>query len=305
MTIRSKVRNTNLLSKVGNTPLKLLKSYSSARIRIYAKLEWEQFGASVKSRPAAAMMDAELGRQALTAQQRILEATSGNTGIALSQFAQQLNIPITIVIPENASKKRIELLKNAGAEIVFSSALEGTDGAQLLAAQMTEESNRYRYINQYNNPENFRAHYKTTGPEIWKQTGGQVTHFIAGLGTSGTFRGVFSYLKSKNPHIECVALQPDMPLHGLEGWKHMETALNPGIYLPDLPDAFVKISSEVAIDMVRDIYKREKLWVSPSSAGNLVGALTLADNMDSGEIVTVFPDNGTKYSEIFNPIYNK
>jgi S-sulfo-L-cysteine synthase (O-acetyl-L-serine-dependent) len=296
-------RLDQIRDRVGKTPLRIVETYSTPQVKIYAKLEWEQLGGSVKARPALEMLQASVQNKPFTDGQRFLEATSGNTGIAMALIARTAGYPITIVLPKNASDKRIDLLRRAGAEIVFSSPLEGTDGAQEMARSLYEsDPETYRYLDQYNNAANYEAHFKYTGPEIWEQTHGKVTHFITGLGTSGTFRGVTTYLKLKNESIQTTALQPDTPMHGLEGWKHMETAKVPGIYNEKIADHNDTISSEEALFYVRELYQKERLWVSPSSAANIAGAVRLAGSLDQGVIVTVLPDDGSKYVDIFNPL---
>lgn len=291
-----------LEKRVGHTPLYPLRHFSSARVRILAKLEWEQLGGSVKARPAAEMLRRDLDSRPFQNGQRFLEATSGNTGIALAQLTQAAGFPLTIVLPANASKRRIELLRHFGAEIHFSSRLDGTDGAQDMAKEMKDQyPETYRYLDQYNNAGNYKAHYQSTGPEIWQQTRGKITHFITGIGTSGSFRGITEYLKTQNPDVKAIALQPDSPMHGLEGWKHMETAKVPGIYQSELPDEHQTIATEEAMHFIPEIYAREGLWISPSAAANLAGALRLASQLEEGVIVTLFPDDGSKYKDIFNP----
>lgn len=288
--------------RVGNTPLFRLDSFSRNGVSIFAKLEWEQLGGSVKARPAAEMLARDLELRPLRPGERFLEATSGNTGIAFAQLCQSAGYPITIVLPSNASKKRIMLLEQAGAEIIFSSPLEGTDGAQVLARSMAASApKRYRYLDQYNNSANYLAHYRSTGPEIWEQTNAGITHFITGLGTSGSFTGTSQFLKERNPDIRVIALQPDSPMHGLEGWKHMETAIVPGIYDPGVADEHRTIATEEALSLIPKVYEREGLWISPSAAANLAGAIKLAGELEDGTIVTLFPDDGSKYLETFNP----
>lgn len=300
-TIESKPLS-KILNRIGNTTLLELNSFSTNKVRIFAKLEWEQLGGSVKARPAAYMIKDTLTNAPLKNGERLLEATSGNTGIALAQIAGQAGLPITIVLPKNAGRKRIELLEEAGAEIIFSSPLDGTDGAQILAKHLKDKyPGKYRYLDQYNNENNYRSHVLTTGPEIWKQTNGEVTHFITGLGTSGSFRGISTYLKDRSDQIKSIALQPDIPMHGLEGWKHMESARVPGIYDPTLADKQWAISTEEAFRFLEDAYRKERLWISPSSAANLAGAVRLAETLQRGTIVTLFPDAGTKYIDHFNP----
>jgi cysteine synthase B len=205
-------------------------------------------------------------------------------------------VPVTLALPANASPERIAILRALGAELVLTDPLEGSDGALRLARQMAaEQPERYFYANQYDNPANWEAHYHSTGPEIVQQTGGKVTHFIAGLGTSGTLTGVGRYLRSYNPAIQLIAGQPDSPFHGLEGLKHMPSAIRPGIFDPDLPDRTLEISTEEAYEMVRKLARQEGLFVGISSGAAAVATLQVAEELEQGVVVCVFPDAGYKY----------
>lgn len=285
---------------IGHTPLFPLKSFSTDRVKIYAKLEWQQFGASVKSRPAYYMLRQGILSGDLKAHHTILDATSGNTGIALASIAAHLGIRIKLVLPENASKLRQLILKKLGAELILSSPYGGTDEAREVAREIYARMDLpYYYCDQYNNENNWKAHYDTTAPEIWSQTSGDITHFVAGLGTTGSFTGTSRRLKLYNSAIQCIALQPDGPLHGLEGWKHLETAEIPGIYDPTVPDQIREVSSYEAFKMIDLVAKKEGLLISPSAAANLVGSLELAQNIEQGHIVTLFADDASKYAEIY------
>jgi len=207
-----------------------------------------------------------------------------------------LDIPVTLALPSNASSERIVILRALGAELILTDPLEGSDGALRVARKLAEDDpDRYFYANQYDNPANWQAHYYTTGPEIVQQTGGRVTHFVAGLGTSGTLTGVTRYLRQYNPEIQAIAGQPDAPFHGLEGLKHMPTAIRPGIFDPGLPDRTIEISSEAAYAMVLRLAREEGLFVGISSGAAAVAALQVASELDRGTVVTVFPDAGYKY----------
>jgi cysteine synthase B len=211
-----------------------------------------------------------------------------------------MGIPVTLAMAENVSPERISILKALGAELVLTDPTEGTDGAILVAEQMAEEHPElYFYANQFDNPANWQAHYHTTGPEVWGQTGGEVTHFVAGMGTSGTITGVTRYLKEKNRQVESVAFYPELPLHGLEGLKHMPTAILPGIYDPNLPDRTLEASSEAAFEMVRRLGREQGLFVGLSAGAAAVVAIQVAEEIaargDRGQVVTVFPDAGYKY----------
>jgi cysteine synthase B len=217
-------------------------------------------------------------------------------GIAYATFGAALGIPVTLALPANASPERIAILRLLGAELVLTDPLEGSDGALLVARQMAQERpERYFYANQYDNPANWQAHYYSTGPEIVQQTDCRVTHFVAGLGTSGTLTGVGRYLRQYNPDVQLIAVQPSSPFHGLEGLKHMATAIQPGIYEAALPDQTVEIATEEAHTMVRSLARQEGLFVGISSGAAAVAALRIAEGLEQGMVVAVFPDAGYKY----------
>ena len=229
----------------------------------------------------------------------ILDATSGNTGIAYAMIAAARSYPVTICLPKNAGRQRKLILRSFGVELIETDPLLSTDGAQLVARKMFEkEPEKYFYPDQYNNPANWRAHYEGTAPEIWEQTEGRITHFIAGLGTSGTFVGTSRRLKELNPAIRAISMQPDSPLHGLEGLKHMGTAMVPGIYDPGLADESVEVATEDGQQMVRRLAREEGLLVGTSSGANVFAALRLARTLPSGSIVvTILCDGGERYIE--------
>lgn len=283
---------------VGNTPLLKLRNIfaPSTRIEIYAKAEWFNPGGSVKDRPALSMiLDGEREGK-LTAGKIILDATSGNTGIAYAWLGAARGYRVRLALPQNASEERKRILRSYGAELVLTSPLEGSDGAIREARRLyAENPDLYFYPDQYNNPANWQAHYETTAAEIWEQTSGRVTHFIAGLGTSGTFVGTSRRLKKMNPAVKAISFQPDSPFHGLEGLKHMESAIVPGIYDPTIADENYEIGTEEAHEYTRKLGKREGLLVGVSSGAALACALKVAEKIDSGVIVTVFPDAGDKY----------
>ncbi|MEK6303601.1 MAG: cysteine synthase family protein [Acidobacteriota bacterium] len=283
---------------VGNTPLLRLRNVvpQSSRVEIYAKAEWFNPGGSVKDRPALSMiLDGErTGR--LIRDKIILDATSGNTGIAYAWIGAARGYRVRLALPQNASEERKRILKSYGAELVLTSPLEGSDGAIREARKLyADNPDLYFYPDQYNNPANWRAHYETTANEIWEQTAGRITHFIAGLGTSGTFVGTGRRLKELNPAIKMIAFQPDSPFHGLEGLKHMETAIVPGIYDSTLADEDYEIGTEEAHEHTRKLGRSEGLLVGVSSGAALACALKVAGKIESGVIVTVFPDAGDKY----------
>jgi cysteine synthase B len=281
---------------VGNTPLLKLRHLSPRSVDIYAKAEWFNPGGSVKDRPALNMiLDGEkTGR--LTPGKVILDATSGNTGIAYAWIGAARGYNVKLALPQNASEERKRILHAYGAELVLTSPLEGSDGAIREAQRIYGENpGRYFYPDQYGNPANWKAHYETTALEIWEQTAGRVTHFVAGLGTSGTFVGTTRRLKELNPKIKAISFQPDSPFHGLEGLKHMPTAIVPGIYDPSLADETAEVSTEAAHEHARLLGRREGLLAGISAGAALACALKVAESLNSGVVVTVFPDGGDKY----------
>jgi len=294
-------------SRVGNTPLIPLRRviHSTAlrtgsslplSVQVLTKAEWFNPGGSVKDRPALNIIRNAIESGYLTPGRRLLDSTSGNMGIAYATFGAAYGIPVTLTLPANASPERISILRALGAELVLTDPLEGSDGAIQEARRMAAEApDLYWYANQYDNPSNWHAHYLSTGPEVWHQTDGQVTHFVAGLGTSGTLTGVGRYLRAMNPEVQLLAIQPDGPFHGLEGLKNMDTALKPGIYDPALQDRVIRVSTEAAHEMVRRLAREEGLFVGISSGAAAVAAIEIASELESGVVVTVFPDAGYKY----------
>jgi cysteine synthase B len=280
---------------VGNTPLLPLNSLSSS-VKIFAKAEWYNPGGSVKDRPALNIIRTALAAGELAGGKRLLDSTSGNMGIAYATLGISLGVPVTLAIPANASPERLTILKALGAELVLTDPLEGTDGAIQVARKMAlENPARYFFADQYNNPANWQAHYLTTGPEIVEQTGGQVTHFVAGLGTTGTLMGTGRYLRQYNPGIQILGVQPDASFHGLEGLKHMPTAIQPGIYDQSFPDRILEVSTEAAYEMTLRLASQQGLLVGVSSGAAAVAALQIATELQQGVVVTVFPDSGYKY----------
>jgi cysteine synthase B len=289
-----------LLEQIGNTPLLRIDHAFRDRIpegvAIYAKAEWHNPGGSVKDRAAFSMIrDAEYNGR-LTHAHTIIDATSGNTGIAYAMIGAALGYKVRLAVPANASIERKHLLGLYGADVIFTDPLEGTDGAQRVVREIVaQDPERYFYPDQYNNPANWLAHYRTTAPEIFSQTGGTVTHFVAGLGTTGTFVGTSRRLKELNPAIRCISFQPDIALHGLEGLKHLETAMVPGIYDPHLADAGMTVSTDDAYAMARFLARSHGLLVGVSSAAAAVACMHVAQSLTHGVIVTLFPDHGTRY----------
>ena len=292
------ISRLSLAGLVGNTPLLPLRRIAPVppEVQLFAKAEWFNPGGSVKDRPALNILRSALSDGHLFEGKRLLDSTSGNMGIGYATFAAALGIPVTLAIPENASPERLTVLHALGAELVLTDPLEGSDGAIRIARQMAaEHPERYFFADQYNNPANWQAHYLGTGPEILGQTNGKVTHFLAGLGTSGTLMGVGRYLRSYRPEAQLVAVQPDAPFHGLEGLKHMPSAIQPGIFDPRLPDLTLEVSTEAAYEMTLRLARREGLFVGVSSGAAAVAALQVASGLEQGVVVVVFPDSGYKY----------
>lgn len=293
----------SLEKKVGNTPLhRFTKLFNKKNVELYAKKEWMQLSGSVKARAGYNIIRRAIEQGQLNEQKILLDATSGNTGIAYATIAHLLDIPVTLCLPENASKERKEILEGLGATLLLTSRFEGTDGAQEVARELAAENpSKYFYADQYKNENNWKAHYYTTAPEIFEELPG-ITHFIAALGTTGTFIGTGRRLKKYNPEIQLISLQPDSALHGMEGWKHLETAVVPTFYDPTVADQNLEVTTEEAYEYIKAAYKYEGLLLSPSSAANLAGAIRIAEKLDEGVLVTVLPDNGDKYSEVINKL---
>jgi cysteine synthase B len=294
---------SSVLDLIGRTPLVRLTHFErlTPGVELYAKAEWQNPGGSVKDRAAARMILDGEARGALHPGLTIVDATSGNTGIAYAMVGAARGYKVKLFLPENASPERKLILRAFGAELVLTDPLEGTDGAiREVRRTVAEQPDEYFYPDQYSNDSNWRAHFETTGPEIIEQTGGRLTHFIAGLGTSGTFMGTGRALRQFNPAIRLISFQPEGPFHGLEGLKHMETAMVPAIYDPSLADEDLRVSTEAAHTMVRRLAREEGLLVGISSGAALAAALQVAGRLDEGVVVTVFPDGAEKYlSETF------
>ena len=294
----------DLRNQIGNTPtMSFPNIFRKDNVFIYAKKEWEQLSGSVKARAAFAIVKDAIEKGQLHAGRILLDATSGNTGIAYAHIGKLLGIRVALCLPENASMERKEILRSLGVELILTSRFEGTDGAQEIAKSMAEESpNRYFYADQYKNENNWKAHYHGTAVEILRDIPG-ITHFVTGLGTTGSFVGTSRRLKKENPFIRLISLEPDNALHGLEGWKHLETAVVPEIYDPSLADENLEIDTEEAYQMIVDVKEKEGLILSPSSAANLVGAIRVASQIDQGVVVTLLPDNADKYGEIIKKLF--
>lgn len=289
----------NLIQHIGKTPLlKLSRSIDGLipkSVQIYAKLENTNPGGSVKDRTAWGIIQRAEKRSELKPGQTILDASSGNTGIAYAMIAAQRGYKLVLCLPQTASNERKRLLQAYGATIELTDPLEGSDGAIKRAKELARQHPEYFYADQYNNPGTWQIHYDTTGPEIWQQSCGEITHFISGLGTSGTFMGTVRYLKERHPGIRGIGVQPDAPFHGLEGLKHMESSIVPGIFDPRFPDVNFGASTEESLKMTRRLASTEGLLVGPSSGAALSAAVHFAQNLTQGYLVVIFCDDGARY----------
>lgn len=288
--------------RVGGTPLlRIAQCVQNPRVRLYAKAEWYNPGGSVKDRPALNMIQEGERSGKLTRGKTLIEATSGNTGIAYAMFGASLGYEVELVMPANVGPERRRIIEAYGASIRYSDPLEGTDGARrLVQSIVARKPEKYFYPDQYNNPANWQAHFRTTGEEIVHQTKGAITHFVCGLGTTGTFVGTSRRLKQANAAVRSIAVQPEGPFHGLEGLKHIPTSWVPGIYDPALVDGVESVATEDAYAMVKRLAREEGLLVGISSGAAAVAAVRIAEGLEDGMVVTIFPDNGTKYlNELF------
>lgn len=300
--VTTRTREDSLEANIGGTPLIRLRRVTQGLptgIEVFAKAEHLNPGGSVKDRPALAMILAGERSGRLRRGMTILDATSGNTGIAYAMIGAARGYPVTLCLPRNASLQRKQILRGYGVQVIETDPLRATDGAQLIARAMYEaEPEKYFYPDQYNNEANWRAHYEGTAVELWEQTAGSITHFVTGLGTSGTFVGVTRRLREFNPAVRAISIQPDSPLHGLEGLKHMGTALVPGIYDPALANDNVAVATEDAQQMVRRLAREEGLFVGASSGANVFAALRLARTLPrEAVVVTILCDGGERYVE--------
>ena len=288
----------SMIDLIGGTPLVRLRTFGvdTPGVELYAKAEFQNPGGSVKDRAAASILREAQRTGRLRDGVTILDATSGNTGIAYAMISAAYGYRLKLCMPANVTPERTRMLKAYGAEIVLTDPMEGTDGAIREARRLfAADPQRYFYADQYNNDANWRAHYETTGPEIIEQTEGRITHFVAGLGTSGTFMGVGRRLREFNSDIQLISVQPDSPMNGVEGLKHMETAIRPGIYDDTLADEDVRIATERAYAFTRRLASEEGMLVGVSSGAALAAALDVAERAPRGVIVVVFPDSGTRY----------
>jgi S-sulfo-L-cysteine synthase (O-acetyl-L-serine-dependent) len=289
----------SILDLIGDTPLLEIQKLTEglpAGVKIFAKLEGFNPGGSVKDRPAWRMVQDGLKHGKLVTGKTILDSTSGNTGIALAMIGSVLRHPVELVLPANVSAERKQIIEAYGAKVTYSDPMEGSDGAIRLCRKILEASpEKFFKPDQYFNPMNSLAHYESTGPEIYRQTEGKITHFVAGIGTGGTIMGAGRYLKQINPQIQVIAVEPNDALHGLEGLKHMASSIVPGIYYEDEVDGKMPVSTEDAYAMVYRLSQEEGVLVGQSSGAALFAALKLARKVRSGVIVTIFPDFGDKY----------
>ncbi|OHB94759.1 MAG: cysteine synthase [Planctomycetes bacterium RIFCSPLOWO2_02_FULL_50_16] len=292
------VLEASILQSIGNTPIIRLNMIGrvSKGVSIYAKAEWFNPGGSVKDRPAIRIIEDGEKSGSLKKDKIIIDSTSGNTGIAYAMIGAVKGYTVTLVMPSNISEERKAIVNSYGASIVYTDPLKGSDGAILEVQKIVKETpDKYFFADQYNNPSNPRAHYDTTGVEVWEQTEGEVTHFVAGLGTTGTLMGTGRRLKEFNPDIELIAVEPSTPIHGLEGLKHIETAITPGIYDPKLPDRKIAVDTEDAYKMVKELGQKEGLLVGYSAGAAMKAALEVAKGLKSGVVVVIFPDSGKNY----------
>ena len=299
---------SSILDKIGNTPLvrirevgNVLPQVKSGKVKLYAKVEYFNPGGSVKDRAALRMIREGLKSGQLGAGKVMLDSTSGNTGVAYAMVGAALGIPVELVMPENVSRQRKQIVDIFGARVAYSSPMEGSDGAIRLAKKLLQESpEKYFMPDQYNNEFNPRAHYDTTGEEIWRQTDGKVTHFVATIGTGGTVMGTGRRLKGFNKKIQVTAVEPDNPMHGLEGLKHMASSIVPGIYKEGELDGKIPMETEPAYEMAERLAREEGLIVGHSSGAAMLGALRVAEKLSEGVVVTIFPDHGDRYFTIFD-----
>lgn len=293
-------KNVNsIVELIGNTPLIELSNIAQDRnpgVRIFAKAEWFNPGGSVKDRPAYRMILDGIESGELTKDKIIMDSSSGNTAIAYAMIGAALGYSVELVTPLNINIERKKVLNAYGAKIIFSDPLEGSDGAIRLARKLKKENpEKYFMPDQYNNPSNPRSHYLTTAPEIWEQTAGEVTHLIAGLGTSGTMMGTGKRLKEYNGNVKIVAVQPAESLHGLEGMKHMSTSIVPGIYDENFPDENVFVSTENSYRMMKELLDREGIFVGHSCGAAVFATVEYSKKIDNGVLVTILPDSGFRY----------
>ena len=293
------IERRGMIDQVGNTPLIRLERVTAhlpTAVEVFGKAEWHNPSGSVKDRAAAEILRQALDAGNLANGRTLLDSSSGNMGIAYATLGAALGVSIRLVVPGNINPIRKQLLQALGVELTISDPLEGSDGARELAAELAaQHPERYFYADQYSNPANWLAHYRTTGPEIVRDTEGGLSHFVAGLGTTGTLMGTGRWIKEQIPNASIVGFQPNSPLNGLEGLKHLPTSRVPEIYDPSLPDEILEISTEQAHAMARRLAREEGLLVGASAAAAAVAALEVAERLSAGTVVALFPDSGLKY----------
>jgi cysteine synthase B len=289
-----RVMGRGLAEHIGRTPLLRLKSFEKPGVKVFAKCEMFNPGGSVKDRPALYIMLEAERKGLLTGDKILLDATSGNTGVAYAMLGAAMGYRVKMVSPSNISRQKLAKMRSFGAEVVLTEALEGMDGAIRKARELYEqEPSKYFYADQYNNPANPLAHYETTGPEIWVQTNGQVTHVVAGVGTSGTLQGISRFMKEKNPGIVVVEVQPESEFHGIEGLKYMKSALRPGLYSEEYADTRFFVKTEEAIQTMRELHRREGVLAGSSGGAALAAASRLVEELRTGVVVVILPDGYT------------
>jgi cysteine synthase B len=294
-------RGAAVFAQIGNTPLLSLDALTQdlPSVTLLGKAEWHNPGGSVKDRAAAGIVMEALRSGKLAPGKSLLDSTSGNTGIAYAMLGAALGFPVTLCVPENVSPERKRILQAYGANIIYTDPAEGSDGALKVARQFAERHpDLYFYADQYSNEANWRAHYETTANEIWQQTEGRITHFVAMLGTTGTFVGTTRRLRELNPRIRCISLQPDSPFHGIEGAKHLPSAIVPRIYDASLADQNLEIVTEDAHVMARRLAREQGLLIGVSSAAAVVGSLQVVESLKINQpatVVTILCDSGEKY----------
>jgi S-sulfo-L-cysteine synthase (O-acetyl-L-serine-dependent) len=288
---------SSILETIGDTPLVRLRLPGvPERVELWAKCEWFNPGGSVKDRTALSLVTEGERTGALRAGRTIVDSSSGNTAVGLALVGRARGYDVDLVMPENVSEDRKRLCRAYGARLVFTDAFSGSDGAMLRVREMVAaEPDRYFYADQYRNPANPLAHYRTTGPEIWDGTGGRITHFVAGLGTTGTVVGTGRYLHERNPRVRVVAAEPDEPLHGLEGLKHLESAIVPGIWDPRVVDERVSVSTEDSLAVCAEVLRSDGLFVGHSAGAALSATREVARSLDAGTVVVLLPDGGERY----------
>jgi len=300
ISLQNDIASGSLLEQVGATPLIRLggleKELDRSGVELYAKAEWFNPGGSVKDRAALRIVSDAEKEGLLTAGKTILESTSGNTGIALAMIGAARGYPVDVVMPSNAGEERKHIIESYGANIIYSDPLDGSDGAQMFAHHIHRENEeKYFYANQYGNDSNWRAHYEGTGVEIYSQTRGRVTHFVAGVGTGGTIMGAGRRLKEYNPDIRVISVEPAEPLHGIEGLKHMATSLRPPIFDVNFPDDKLLVPTNEAYSRVQTMARKHGLFIGLSAGAAIVAAIDVAKKLDSGVVVAVMPDGGARY----------